>query len=51
MAPDASPLGTAHQWLNRARSNLAIARQNEILAHLPAQALSMSLISCWTQGA
>jgi HEPN domain-containing protein len=27
MAPDASPLGTPHQWLNRAKSNLAIARQ------------------------
>jgi HEPN domain-containing protein len=27
MAPDASSLGTPHQWLNRAKSNLAIARQ------------------------
>jgi HEPN domain-containing protein len=27
MAPDASTLGTPHQWLNRAKSNLAIARQ------------------------
>ena len=27
MAPDASPRGTPHQWLNRAKSNLAIARQ------------------------
>jgi HEPN domain-containing protein len=27
MAPDASSIGTPHQWLNRAKSNLAIARQ------------------------
>jgi HEPN domain-containing protein len=27
MPPDASPLGTPEEWLNRARSNLAIAKQ------------------------
>ena len=27
MAPNASSLGMPHQWLNRAKSNLAIARQ------------------------
>jgi len=27
MPPDASLLGTPHEWLNRARSNLAMARQ------------------------
>jgi len=27
MAPDVSSIGTPHQWLNRAKSNLAIARQ------------------------
>jgi hypothetical protein len=48
MAPDASSLGTPHQWLNRARSNLAIARQNEILVHVPAQTLSMPQIFCRT---